>query len=411
MPTTDGQSASPPSARPASLGLVLGATFLLSVGTGVVSNGIFFITREQFGYSRTWNLALAAGINAIYIAGALGVGPALRRLARRSARVTTRRVLLALISVMGVVATLPAIIEAQWTVWLVAALYGPVAGGMWPIVESYLSGGRRGADLRRAIGGFNLGWALAVAAAYWGMGAVLEVRPLLAIGGMGALYLCCLPLIWRLPNDPARHADLHGEAHPPVYERLLPVFRWLLILSYVLIGVVAPLLPDRMEALGMSARWGAMAASAWAISRIAMFWLFRHWGGWHGRWRTPFWTGGGMIGGMILTLSSTGLAGALLGLVLFGVGVGGVYAAALYYAMSVGAAEVDAGGKHEAMIGLGYTIGPIAGLAGAALASGEGAVVSSPDTGAIAVVSLVTLVGLIAAARAGRSRRSGGSLT
>jgi hypothetical protein len=34
----------------------------------------------------------------------------------------------------------------------------------------------------------------------------------------------------------------------------------------------------------------------------------------------------------------------------------------LYYAMSVGGADVDAGGTHEALIGAGYTIGPGIGL-------------------------------------------------
>jgi hypothetical protein len=44
--------------------------------------------------------------------------------------------------------------------------------------------------------------------------------------------------------------------------------------------------------------------------------------------------------------------------------MGVVYYAALYYAMSVGRAEVDAGGTHEALIGVGYTIGPLASLGG-----------------------------------------------
>ena len=39
-----------------------------------------------------------------------------------------------------------------------------------------------------------------------------------------------------------------------------------------------------------------------------------------------------------------------------------IYAGAIYYAMEVGAAEVEAGGMHEALIGVGYTGGPMLGV-------------------------------------------------
>ena len=61
---------------------------------------------------------------------------------------------------------------------------------------------------------------------------------------------------------------------------------------------------------------------------------------------------------------------AIIGLILFGIGIASVYVGALYYAMEVGAAAVDEGGKHEALIGAGYTIGPLCGLA--AVGAGPG---------------------------------------
>ena len=39
-----------------------------------------------------------------------------------------------------------------------------------------------------------------------------------------------------------------------------------------------------------------------------------------------------------------------------------IYTGAIYYAMAVGHSEVDAGGTHEALIGVGYTVGPACGL-------------------------------------------------
>jgi hypothetical protein len=57
------------------------------------------------------------------------------------------------------------------------------------------------------------------------------------------------------------------------------------------------------------------------------------------------------------------------GFVLFGLGAGASYHAALAYGMVVGEAEVDAGGTFEAMIGLGYAGGPAAGLLGVPVAA------------------------------------------
>ena len=52
----------------------------------------------------------------------------------------------------------------------------------------------------------------------------------------------------------------------------------------------------------------------------------------------------------------------LAGLALFGLGLSLIYSAAIYYALEVGQAEVRAGGTHEALIGAGYTLGPLLGL-------------------------------------------------
>jgi hypothetical protein len=57
----------------------------------------------------------------------------------------------------------------------------------------------------------------------------------------------------------------------------------------------------------------------------------------------------------------------LAGEVLFGTAAGVIYYASLYYALVVKNASVDAGGAHEGLIGLGFAIGPIAGLVGSYL--------------------------------------------
>jgi len=128
-----------------------------------------------------------------------------------------------------------------------------------------------------------------------------------------------------------------------------------------------------MTQLAVPVVWQAFLASAWLAPRVAAFYILQRWQGWHGRWGLPI-AGGTMIlcGFAVAVLApltvhlgfSNWSATALLmcGLFLFGTGKATVYAGALYYAMEVGSAEVEAGGAHEALIGVGYTVGPLCGL-------------------------------------------------
>ena len=87
---------------------------------------------------------------------------------------------------------------------------------------------------------------------------------------------------------------------------------------------------------------------------------------------------------------------AVAGLVALGIGMATIYSGALYYALVVGQAEVEAGGTHEALIGVGYTVGPLCGL----LAIGAADAELIPATDAAFEVAVLTLVGAIAVAAA-----------
>lgn len=347
--------------------------FLASISTGVVYNGVFFIAQEQYGFGRIRNALLALTIGAFYIPAALAVGPALRRISARCQSVTTRRALVALLILMAGLSALPALAPVQATLWIFVAVYTPLMGAMWPMVEAFLSGGRRGRELRQAMGRFNLLWASAVAASAWLMAPLLHIgRPLSVLLGLGLVHLLCLRPALALPAQPPRHEEERHEPHPASYFGLLRCFRWLLLLSYVLMATVTPMMPWRLDRFGLEIGWQTPTLSAWMVSRVVMFWLLQRWGGWHGRWRTPIWSGGALVVGFAGVLLFGSLAGVIVALAVLGVGIGAVYAAALYYAMEVGACEVDAGGRHEAVIGAGYTIGPLLILI-AALVAGRSA--------------------------------------
>jgi len=376
--------------------------WLNSLGTGAIANGVFFVADNRYDFSAQANLALGLTMGAVYIAGALGAGPGLRWLAARLTWLSSRGVMAAQMIGMAALCALPVLVTEPWTLWLFTLTYMPLIGSLWPIVESFISGGRRGQALRRATGVFNLSWASAVAAAYWGMAPLLERDALEVILGLAMIHVIGLLLLPLIPPEPARHVEEAHEPHPPDYVGLLHCFRWLLALSYVLLAAMSPLLPWRFDLLDVRVGWQTPIASAWMVSRVVMFVLLSGWGGWHGHWRTPVWTTALMLVGFAGVILAPDVLWMGVALAAFGVGLGGVYAGALYYAMEVGAAEVDAGGKHEALIGVGYTIGPLAGLIAWRLVDAGWAGGYSVNAVTVAVVSAVAVLGVLAAARSAR---------
>ncbi|MCA9283477.1 MAG: hypothetical protein KDA30_15735, partial [Phycisphaerales bacterium] len=78
-----------------------------------------------------------------------------------------------------------------------------------------------------------------------------------------------------------------------------------------------------------------------------------------GRLTIAAWTGVLLGLGFALTFLAPATPMLVIGLAALGIGAGAAYFGALYYAMELDSAKVDAGGKHEAIIGAGYAIGPI----------------------------------------------------
>jgi MFS family permease len=393
-------------AHPTSLSLVLIFTILSSLGTGVVTTGIFFLTRNAYGFSDVENYLLAFVQGITYIGGAMLASRAVTFVRAALGGVPTRTVLGLVIAVLGVLCLIPAGArwagqDGSWPVWVLMLIYSPLSGVLWPMVESYLSGGRRERELRRAVGLFNVGWAGALVISFWAMGPFVEKAPVLVIFALGVLHIATLALVVRFRPEPGEHSHGHHE-HPPIYDRLLRVFRVLLPTSYIVSSALGPTLPGVIERLGVAAEWATPLASIWQTARMLGFLTLERWHGWHGRWGLAI-VGvalmlGGFAGIVLAPMVPAGLAMPALvaGLIAFGLGMAGIYAAALYYAMEVGQAEVDAGGTHEALIGVGYTVGPICGLV-PSYAAQQGAIdlgsVSPLMLGSVTVIAVTAISG------------------
>jgi hypothetical protein len=368
-------------ARTSPLRSVLAFSFLNSLGTGAVQTGVFFLLQSAFGFGRLENYVFGLVLYGSYIAGALAAGPGLRRLAAALPWLSTRGVLTIVVLVQAAASLLPRAIMSttgvatppEWTVWAVGIAFGVFTGVMWPIVESYLSGGRSGARLNAATGRFNVLWSAAVLVSFWLMAPLIERAPVDVITALGVVQLASVALLGRFGREPARHIESEHEPHPAWWADLLAAFRVLLPLSYVVSGTLSPMLPAALIEAGVPLAWGPPVASAWLTARVVVFFVFERWAGWHGRAWMPAVAFVLLIGGFVGAVLAPRLGPAALpvligALAVFGAGHAMIYLGALYYAMEVGKAEVDAGGTHEALIGLGYGLGPAIGI-GVLLAS------------------------------------------
>ena len=389
----------------APLWLTLTITWLGSLGTGAATNGVYFVADQMHGFSRAQNLWLGVFFGALFIPAAFLSGRATRALERRIG-LSERGALVVVLVSITLACALAGWRREAWAVWVFVALFAPLTGMLWPICEGFISGGRRAGALRSATGRFNLAWASATFIAYWLMFPLLAWVPASVFFGLGAVHLIAALLALALPAFPARHGSA-AHAHDPVeaarYRRLLVCFRMLLMGSYVLHSAMTPILPARFSAMGVAEEQRVLFASAWMGARVLAFVVLERWHGWHGRRRTLAWAGGGMAIGFAGVLLAPGAWWAVGALVVLGAGIGTAYAAALYYAMEVGDAAVDAGGFHEAMIGVGYMGGPLAALV--AVGASEAGVIAPGhvDPWTLAAVGVVgAVVGWLIVRRARR---------
>jgi MFS family permease len=400
------------------LSAVLTFTILNTVGSAVVYSGVFALAERAYSFTTAQNFALGVVYGLAYIPGALAVGPLQRRLARTlspRAMLGVINILLAALCYLPIVTT--AILESsaeqpqardQWPMWVMVAIYSFFSGMVWPLVESFLSGGRSEHDLRRATGQFNVAWSLPLVISMIAMGPLVKDHPLAILGGLGVIHILnIITLNWFTPA-PGAHVHHDARAVPTVYHELLAAFRFLLPAAFLVVAALSPYLPSAAEKLGLGAEWKTWLAAAWMAPRVAAFITLERWHGWHGRWSMPVVGGAMLLTGFGLgvlsppLLSGTvALVGTIAGLLVMGLGVGIIYTGALYYAMEAGSAEVEAGGTHEALIGIGYTAGPACALVGIAL-TGSGSSSEGSMTFEVLMLALVALAALSLAAGAAR---------
>ena len=347
-------------------------TFLNSIGTGVLWNGLGFVTQRDLKFTEVETTMLFLASGGVYAIAALASGRAVRALSRRA---SARGMLIALLVVQAAASPLVYLGASSIGIVTMVLATSVTAALLWPVVESYVSGGRGGEGMRRAIGRWCIVWMAAVTAALLLMAPLMRsgesqgLDARFAVFAVGPLSLLSLLAIPWLPRSPGAHDDDHAAA-PAGYRAQLASARVLLPASYMMVGALSPILPYVLTSIDIAPAAQTPLTATWLLVRLGAVALLAHAAFWHGRWSSLFIGAVLLAGGFALVVAAPALWSVAIGLSLFGIGHGIIYYAALYYALRVGSSEVDAGGTHEALIGVGYVAGPGAAMAGALLGGG-----------------------------------------
>lgn len=339
---------------------ILILSFFQSFTLTLYERGIYFFLDERFGFTTAENLWVAVLYGVVYIGGALGSHPVAMRLGEKP----TALGLSGGAVVLGIALTLsPTVAAVLIAVPLIAVMYG----GSWPVYQSYLAAGLTGGDVRRAMGRFNLTWAVAVPLGVAASGPLISGSPRLLFLAAAGSTLVVLALAMTLRKRPAHLPHDHPD-RPPAEERAklrrhLASMRWAMMGSFTLLFLITPMLPEILRGrlgLGLIAATG-MAASIDA-ARVAAFVVMQWTSRWRGSVAVVVATVLAIPVGFYAVLLSGELGVVLAGALLFGATNGVVYFAGLYYAMELKNASVDAGGQHEGLVGVSLSLGPGMGL-------------------------------------------------
>lgn len=373
-------------------------TFIESFGTICVERGIFFFAYRHLGFGEAANLWLSLAFGVPYVVGALASH-------RVAARFGERRTLHAALGAQVIVHLLLAALGRMpgW-LFVLNGLIGLLNGLKWPVVESYVSAGLDADTSARMIGRFNMSWSSSVPLALACTGPFNTLWP----GGLflvpAGVNLVALAIASTFQLRPEHLPEAH-PSRPPAKQlaemtRLLGAGRCFLALSYSLMWMLSAMLPAILARADVGDRVSPALSGVMDVFRVVAFVVLWRWLGWVGSRRFLLAAGAALPAGFFLVATGNGLVPILAGELVFGLGLGAVYCASIYYALVVKNAAVDAGGYHEALIGVGFTLGPCVGLFGLTVAPYLG----GRTPGMLLAAGPMVLIATVSAIRRGRGQ-------
>lgn len=352
---------------------------LTASGTSLLVAAIYFYTAHQFGWGLKQNFLLATGQGAVYVVGALSAGALSRRIGKIR--------LLAIVYVcMAVLPLIALVVHSAPPLTILLLAYSFMSAIGWPILESMVSSGVGPGEMSRRQSIYNIVWSILGVA-------MLAVDGTLIVRWPTGLFLIpvCVHassavVLWitrashtvaparqkheaamREPSDDAHWAGL-------LQRRTLALWlsRVALPATYVVIFSLMALMPSLPVVRQLGEARQTILSSVWMASRTVIFVLLGLTTWWHARPRLLLVAAVIMLVAFFgVTVRPSDLLGRGLGALdigsmiawqlVLGAALGLIYSASLYFGMVLSEGSTEHGGYHEALIGMGYVLGPGAG--------------------------------------------------
>lgn len=333
-----------------------------SLACGFYGNYVFFLFRDRHGFGDLGNLGVAALMGLVIALASWRGGKFAQHRGCFRAMVSGLVGMIAALAIGACFPSLPVQL-AVMVMWAASQFM------VWPALEALVTDGVAGAARARIVGIYSVVWASCSALSYFFGGAVFERL------GSGSIFwlppgihLLQMVVLWgfarRHDKPPAAVPQPSAEPETPATllrpcPRSFQRMAWLAnpfacVAAFTLLAMI----PELARRMGLSTTMAGLFCSIWFFARLAAFVVMWQWPGWHYRFR---WLLGGyllLIVGFATVLTADGLLQLAAGQVAFGLAVGVLYYASLFYSMDVGEARAEQGGIHEAMMGAGNLVGP-----------------------------------------------------
>lgn len=363
---------------------------LASAGTNLLITAIFFYTTNRFHWVLKQNFLLASGQGCFYIAGAMIAGRVAAKLNRHAA-------LSVVYTTMGSLALLGFIAgDRPWVVTILLLAYSFSSTVGWPIMESLVSTGVDSHALSRRVSTYNLVWS-AVGVVMMATAGTLIVRWPAGIFLVPATVHGISAVAMLLQSRTARRGigndDQHSAGHEqdaaegasiklaasqaePELLRVRTLALWLsrvaLPATYVVIFSLMALMPYLPIMHELSPAMQTLLGSTWMATRFLAFLLLGLGSWWHTRPRLLLIAAIVMLAGFFaVTVRPSDIFGhgspavdlltMIVAQLALGFALGVIYTASLYFGMVLSEGSTEHGGYHEALIGVGFVVGPAAG--------------------------------------------------
>jgi predicted MFS family arabinose efflux permease len=335
-----------------------------SLACGFYGNYVFFLFRDRHGFGNLGNLGVAALMGLVIAVASWRAG----KLAQHRGCVRTMFAglvgMIVALAVGAFFSSLPVQLGVM-VVWAASQFM------VWPALEALVTEGASGSARAHLVGVYSVVWATCSALSYFfggvlfewlGSGSIFWLPP--------GLHLLQIAILWQFARSHQETPTAAQSTQPLVMEeapatrqsadpRSFQRMAWLAnpfacVAAFTLLAMI----PELARRMGLSTTQAGLFCSIWFFARLAAFVVMWQWSGWHYRFR---WLLGGyllLIMGFATVLTTDGLLWLGVGQVGFGLAVGILYYASLFYSMDVGEARAEQGGIHEAMMGAGNLVGP-----------------------------------------------------